>query len=95
MIQVSGHLWAFVDHLNSIRRLWELGVFAAPMSTPQEVAAGNVNIFFGNEFAQSWWAENKKDMNAEFVMLIDAEIEKIPTTYDLEYYERIRPQSRD
>jgi hypothetical protein len=92
MIQVSGHLWAFIDHVNSNRRLWELGVFDESMVTPATIISGNANIFFGNEFAQLWWEENKKDFNPELVMLIDAEIEGLPTTYDLEYYERIRPK---
>jgi hypothetical protein len=95
MIQVSGHLWAFIDHINSARRLWELGVFAEPMATPAQILSGNTNIFFGNEFAQLWWAENKKDLHPELVMLLDAEIEKISTTHDLEYYERLRPTGRD
>ena len=95
MIQVSGHLWAFIDQLNSARRLWALGVFAEPMATPAQIISGNAKVFFGNEFAQSWWIERREEFNPELAMLMDAEIEKISTTHNFEYYERLRPGVRD
>lgn len=95
MIQVSGQLWAFIDLVNSNRRLWELGVMTKPMATAEQVIADNAAIFFGNEFAQSWWIENRSVMNSDMRAMINAEIEKISTTRDFDYYERIRQRIRD
>lgn len=95
MIQVSGHLFAFIDLVNSNRRLWELGVMTEPMATPEQVIAGNVGIFFGNKFAQSWWIERRSGVNTELVTLIDGEIEKLSATRDFDFYERIRQRISD
>ena len=95
MIQVSGHLWAFIDQLNSARRLWALGVFAEPMATPAQIISGNAKVFFGNEFAQSWWIERRSGVNTELVTLIDGEIEKLSATRDFDFYERIRQRISD
>ncbi|NIV18643.1 MAG: hypothetical protein GWN47_09635 [Woeseiaceae bacterium] len=95
MIQVSGHIWAFLDQVNSSRRLWALGVMAEPMAPTDLIIANNAAIFFGNEFAQSWWTENKSRMNPEIVMLMDPVIQDISPTRDLEYYERIKARTRD
>ena len=65
------------------------------MAPTEVIIAANAPIFFGNEFAQSWWAENKGRMNQDFVMLIDPVIQTIPPTRDLEHYDRIKTQIRD
>lgn len=95
MIQLSGQLWAFIDHLNSIRRMWELGVFDEPLPSLEVVIANNVKIFFGNAFAQSWWAEYERQSTGVLTELMAPEIEKVSVTRDLEYFERIRSHIRD
>ncbi len=95
MIQLSGQLWAFIDHLNSTRRMWELGVFEEPLPSVEQVIAKNVHVFFGNAFAQSWWAEYERQSTSELVTLMAPEIAKISVTHDREYYQRIRSDMRD
>ncbi len=68
---------------------------AEPMAPTDLIIANNAAIFFGNEFAQSWWTENKSRMNPEIVMLMDPVIQDISPTRDLEYYERIKARTRD
>jgi hypothetical protein len=95
MIQLSGQLWAFIDHLNSIRRMWELGVFEEPLPTLETVIAGNVDVFFGNAFAQAWWAEYERESTSPLTALMAPEIAKISVTHDRDFYQEIRSRIRD
>jgi hypothetical protein len=90
MIQVSGFLWAFIDQLHSNQRLWQLGVFVEAMPSTEQVIQGNASFFFGSEFAQSWWAENKANINPQLATILDQEIENTARSENLETYERIR-----
>lgn len=95
MIQLSGQLWAFIDHLHSVRRMWELGVFDEPQPTVEQIIAFNVDVFFGNAFAQSWWAEYERQSTSPLVPLMAPEIAKLTVNHDREYYQRIRSNMRD
>jgi hypothetical protein len=44
----------------------------------------------GVEFAQSWWAENKANINPQLATILDQEIENTARSENLETYERIR-----
>ena len=95
MIQISGLLWAFLDQINAHSRLWELGVFDETAPSTEVIIRGNANVFFGNAFAQSWWAENGHTFSRDWVTILNEEIEKTPTSDDLETFERIRERIRE
>lgn len=89
MIQLSGHLYAYLDHLNSYRRLEELGVLSAEATSFEDFVAKNTKVFFGNQFAQTWWQENKAIYGEPFVSIVDAQLAQVPANSDLKYFERL------
>ena len=95
MIQVGGFLWAFVDQINLHQRLWELGVFDETVPPVEAIVIGNTRFFFGNAFAQSWWAEYKDTLHGDWVAVLNSEVEKTPTSNDLETIGRIRERIGD
>jgi len=93
MIQISGHLWAYMDHISSLHELEELGFLSDEVGTAQSFIGFNTRYFFGNEFAQKWWHENKDGLDPDIVLWTDAAIKKTSSTRDLEYYERMKPSN--
>jgi hypothetical protein len=90
MIQVGGLLWTFLDQISAHSRLWELSVFDDAVPSTEILIRGNASIFFGNAFAQSWWAEHRDTFSKDWVAVLDEVIEQTPTSNDLETFERIR-----
>lgn len=56
---------------------------------------GQASFFFGNAFAQSWWAEYKDNLPGDWASVLNGEIEKTPASNDLDAFERIRERIRN
>ena len=95
MIQIGGLLWTFLDQVSAHSRLWELGVFDDAVPSTEVLIRGNASLYFGNAFAQSWWAEHKDTFSRDWVAVLNEVIEQTPTSNDLETFERIRERLRN
>jgi len=95
MVQLSGLLWSYLDHISTNRVLWELGVFEDPLDSHDQVITANAELFFGNKFAQAWWLENRNDLHPLTVELMDREIKKVSTDDNLDYYKRVKARMNE
>jgi len=89
MIQVTGSLYTFIDQLFTNKLLWDLGVFRAPQPTNEEIIQGNIDVFFGNEFARAWWAEQQATIDPEIVRLINLHLSN-QSIQNAEVFNRVR-----
>ena len=95
MVQLSGLLWSYLDHISANRVLWELGVFEDPLDSHDQVITDNAELFFGNKFAQVWWLENRNNLHPLTVELMDREIKKVSTDDNLDYYKRVKARMNE
>ncbi len=92
MIELDGYLYTYLDQLVRENEMYQLGIFNFP---PGELVRISIYDYFGNEFAQSWWAETKWKFGSEIVEIIDREMESISANQDIEYFGRIRARLDD
>ena len=92
MVELDGYLYTYLDQLGREHEMYDLGVFDDPW---QGLIPISIHGYFGNQFAQSWWAETKWKFHPEIVEVIDREMESISTNQDIEYVGRIRARLSD
>ena len=89
MIEMDGYLLNFLAQLDREYVLSDLKAF---FSDPDRTVKENVELYMGNQFAQSWWIEQKSDKlwSKQMIEAIDTEIQKVSPARDGDYYERIK-----
>ena len=89
MIEMDGYLLNFLAQLDREYVLFGLKAF---FSDPDKTVRENVELYMGNQFAQSWWIEQKSDelWSKQMIEAIDTEIRKVPPTRDRDFYQRIK-----
>lgn len=95
MNQLNGLMWSYIDHISTSRILWELGIFDETDPSIDELISQNVPLFFGNRFAQAWWAENILPIDSQTTELINREIENLSVNTNLDFYNRVRARIRE
>ena len=90
MIQLNGFMWSYIDHIDTNRVLWNLGILDDPMPSQENLISTNAGIFFGNKFAQAWLVENRALLGARTMEIIDRELTSVSTDDNLEFYMRIK-----
>ena len=90
-IELDGRMFAILDQFDRIYDLSELGIFDGD---PDGMVTPNVEYYFGNRFAMSWWFERKSQFNPRLVAAVDSMIGKVSPDANLEYYRRILDRSR-
>ncbi len=92
MIQLNGFMWAYFDHIDTISKLWDLGILDDLTATPEEIISSNTYIFFGNKFSQAWLKENRKNLNPRTIEIVDQVMRKVTADETLDSYIRIKTQ---
>ena len=89
MIEMDGYLMNFFAQLDREYVLSSLKPF---LCDPGKTVKENVELYMGNQFAQSWWMEQKSEKLWSKPMLeaIDFEIQNLSSTRDRDFYERIK-----
>jgi len=87
MLEMDGYLYTFVGQLWRRGQLYELGIG----DSMETVVRSWVPEYFGNEFAQAWWAERKLEFfGSDFIEIVEQGIQDISPTQDRELYGRIK-----
>lgn len=94
ILQVNGYLWAFYDHVDTLRIMTNLGVSIEPGHTVGLVIGINAPHFFGNEYARAWFAENRRRMHPEIRDLIDSRIDDV-AGQNRQFVENVREHMRE
>lgn len=89
MIEMDGYLLNFIAQLDREYYLSGLHTFS---SNPDKTVAENVVLYMGNQFAQSWWIEQRSDKlwSPLLIDVIDEVLQTVSATRDSEYYENIK-----
>lgn len=87
MIQLDGYYFTYLDQLERER---QLGGLEVSEDSIDRLIAATLPHFFGNAYAQAWWAESKFKLSDDLEEIVDREIAKISADHDQDYYARIR-----
>ena len=90
-IELDGRMFAILDQFDRLYDLASLGIFDGD---PDGMVTPNVEYYFGNRFAISWWAEKKAQFNPALVNAVDSVISDVSPDGNLEYYKRILEGSK-
>lgn len=94
ILQLNGYMWSFYDHLETLRIMTDLGVSIEPGHTVELVIRINAHHFFGNEYGQAWFAENRTRMHPLISNLIDSRMDAV-AGQNREFIENIRTHIRE
>jgi len=86
MVELDGYLYTYLDLLWRRETLHTLGIG----SDLEVQARTSMTYYFGNRFAQAWWAESKFRFEDEFVTTIDRLMPEVSADQDIEFFGRIR-----
>ncbi len=92
MIQLNGFMWAYFDHIDTISKLWDLGILDDLTATPEEIISSNTYIFFGNKFSQAWLEENRENIGSRTMEIVDRVLSDVTADETLDSYIRIKTQ---
>ncbi len=90
MLQLSGFMWTFVDHIGNYRLMWDLDIFADPQESYEVVILSVAPIYFGSSFGRAWYEENKSSFHPTAVEILDKELPKLNANEYLDGFARIQ-----
>ncbi len=87
MVELDGYLFTYIEQLVRHRRQLELGLTDRPL---EDLIASSIYDFFGNRYAQAWWAVTSHKWSPSLVATIDRHLASVSPDQDREYYDGIR-----
>ncbi len=91
MVELDVYLFTYMDQLLRHRGRVVLGLEEGSLA---DLVENSIDDFFGNRYAQAWWAETKHKWGG-LRGAIDLHLERVSVDQDLEYYGRIRARLQE
>ena len=85
MVALDGYLYSYLDQLWRREQLYGIGLG----NDLEDEIRGSIRDFFGNRFAQAWWAETKFKFGADFIQTFERVLREVSPDQDAEFFDRI------
>jgi len=85
MVALDGYLYSYLDQLWRREQLYAIGLG----NDLEDEIRDSIRDFFGNRFAQAWWAETKFKFGSDFIQTFERVLSEVSPDQDAEFFDRI------